>query len=71
MTQNKWDEDVTTNALLALGALNRNHALFLIVLIAVWEDGYEIKLILPEFSRDRDQPKEIFPPSADSQKDII
>ena len=37
MTQNKWDEDVTTSALLALGALNRNHALFLIVLIAVWD----------------------------------
>jgi len=35
VTANKWDEDVTTNALLALGALNRNHALFLIVVIAV------------------------------------
>ena len=35
VTSNRWDEDVTTNALMALSTLNRNHALFLIVLIAV------------------------------------
>ena len=37
VTGNKWDEDVTTSALLALGQVNRNHALLLIVFIAVWE----------------------------------